>query len=333
MFPTQVPQGYKLVPEEPKKKFMVRAVIPTTQYGNIQPEYEVEAESYEEAEKIAMPYIEKLWAKYCQKGFELKPKEEEAETAKPSGKVQLVEMVSSMTPGMAWFNEEKHVYLNEDKTKKLLSGSAFCHKYQHPFDKENILAAMAEKHGVPAEEIERMWELKAKVSTDFGSALHGALEMYGKFQELGQKTGSNKKPAINSALHDHPIIQKAVEQFFKGREKENARYEEFIIDSERGLCGQLDRVLITSEKNKICRVQDFKTNADINKKGFNGKLLAPFDFLKDTPLEGYWLQLSFYADILKKAGWTVEGLDIFHHDGERWVTYTREPIDLSGVLN
>jgi hypothetical protein len=32
----------------------------------------------------------------------------------------------------------------------------------------------------------------------------------------------------------------------------------------------------------------------------------------------YQHQLSFYADMLTHHGWTVEGLDIFHHDGNGW---------------
>lgn len=58
-------------------------------------------------------------------------------------------------------------------------------------------------------------------------------------------------------------------------------------------------------------------------------MLAPFDNMPDTPLSGYWLQLSFYARLLKEEGWTVEGLDVIHLDGLEWVTYTREPIDLT----
>ena len=58
-------------------------------------------------------------------------------------------------------------------------------------------------------------------------------------------------------------------------------------------------------KKGVCRVQDFKTNANIEKS-----------------LPTYWVQLQFYADILKANGWDVEGLDIFHYNGE-WKEYTK----------
>jgi hypothetical protein len=327
-----------LVPEPVKKKFTIKAVIPTAQYGNLQPEYEVEAESYEEAEKIAMPYIEKLWATYCQPGAELKPRTAQpkvsAEDGKPKKNMILIEMVSELTGGKARFHEASHTYFNS-KGAKMLSGSKFAKQFEHDFAKEKILAEQAEKYGVNAAEIEEMWKLKGDASASFGTAVHAALEMYGKFIELGKKTGATKKPVVNSALHDNPMLKKIVEKFFEKRLDEKALYEAPVVDEARDLVGQIDRLKIVDLKKKIVRVQDYKTNLNVNKKGFNGTLLTPFDNMKDTPLNGYWLQLSFYADILKAFGWTVEALDVFHWDGqkEEWVTYTHEPIDLSEVLN
>lgn len=331
MFPGQVPAGYQLVPVEPKKKFRITAVIPTVQYGNIQPEYEVEADSYEEAEKIAMPYIEALWDKYCAKGSELPKKETVKEDAKASGKTtkkKFEVMLSEITGVTAYFQPDEHFYVTSGG-KRYISGSTFAHKFTPEFDEKAVLEAMKAKNpNLDTEAVSKMWKLKGEVSTNFGTAIHAALEMYGKNHELGQVLGANKKPVVNTALHDHPIIKPVVEKFFKDRMNENAKYEVFVADDKLMWCGQIDRLLIVDEKKKICRIQDYKTNADVNKKGFNGKLLAPFDNMPDTPLSGYWLQLSFYARIMEKHGWTVEGLDVLHLDGDEWVTYTREVIDL-----
>lgn len=333
MFPQgqPIPQGYQLVPLPEKKKFTITAVIPTVQYGNIQPQYEVEAESYEEAEKIAMPYIEKLWAKYCAKGSELPQKAPAEEAAATStAKVKYIKMVSEITGVALAFDPLAHKYVNK-QGKQYLSGSVFAHKYQHEFDEQKIVPDMAAKHEVPEEDIKNLWKIKGEASTSLGTAIHAALEMYGKYHALGEKLGSNKKPVVNTALHDQPILKNIVQKFFKDRMKEDAEYEVFVADDELMWCGQIDRLLITDRKKKICRIQDYKTNSDVNKKGFNGKLLAPFDDMPDTPLSGYWLQLSFYARIMQKHGWTVEGLDVLHFDGEDWVTYTREVIDLTDI--
>lgn len=307
------------------KKFRITAVIPTVQYGNIQPEYEIEAESFEKAHDIAMPYVEGLWNKYCQPGSELKPNNSNLTETK------LVELVSVVTKGKAFFDEANHVYTNKDG-KRLLGGSTFAKQFCKPFEKDAILAAMEKKYDIPKEQIAEMWELKGDVSSGFGTAVHKALELYGRFHENGKATGANKDPIVNDALHDHPLIKPMVEDFFKGREKEKALYEPFVIDEKRLLCGQIDRLLIKDKQKMICRVQDFKTNADIDKVGKPKYLLAPFDDVLNTTINGYWLQLSFYSELLRVAGWTVEGMDMFHHDGKKWNTYSEKPWDISKGL-
>lgn len=55
----------------PKVKLLtytLKAVIPTGQYANIQPEITVQAESMEQAERVVMPYIETLFARYREAG-------------------------------------------------------------------------------------------------------------------------------------------------------------------------------------------------------------------------------------------------------------------------
>jgi hypothetical protein len=233
---------------------------------------------------------------------------------------------SELTGGFALFDDATHTYTDE-AGNVYLSGSVFCKRYSEPFPREAILPKMATKYGVKADDISAMWELKREASSSFGTGLHAALELYGKYAQLGAKTG---KDGANSALHDQPIIQKVVEEFYSDRKNETAYYEPFVVDVDGKLCGQIDRLLITGEK--LCRVQDFKTNADINKVNSPTTLKKPFGNMKNTNRNLYWLQLSFYAHILKKAGWTVEGLDIFHYT-DKWETYSADPIDLSAVLN
>lgn len=55
------------VAKTPKFKlvsYTMKAVIPTGQYANIQPEITVEAKTIEQAERAVMPYIETLFARY-----------------------------------------------------------------------------------------------------------------------------------------------------------------------------------------------------------------------------------------------------------------------------
>ncbi len=48
--------------------YTLKAVIPTGQYANIQPEITVQAATLEQAERFAMPYIETLFARYREAG-------------------------------------------------------------------------------------------------------------------------------------------------------------------------------------------------------------------------------------------------------------------------
>lgn len=53
--------------------FSVTAVIPTMQYGNIQPRIEVKAETIEEARALIMPVIENFYAIYSEKPVKFHP--------------------------------------------------------------------------------------------------------------------------------------------------------------------------------------------------------------------------------------------------------------------
>lgn len=59
--------GSKAKVKEPKFKLLtytLKAVIPTGQFANIQPEITVQAATIQDAERATMPYIESLFAKY-----------------------------------------------------------------------------------------------------------------------------------------------------------------------------------------------------------------------------------------------------------------------------
>lgn len=326
------------------KTFTVRAVIPTAQYGNMQPEYEIASTSFEEAEKLALPYIEKLWDRYCSKGSELKTKETEDTSKKKvsTRPADLVTLTGTLTDSKALYSDSLHKYWNPKTGKVMTGGSTIAKRYHKDFDKDKIAGDMAErinasleyeKEFITAEDIKEMWKVNGEASMSLGTAIHKGLELYGKFQKLGLLTGANKKPAINSALHLNSVIAKAVTKFYENRGEEDAVYEEFVCDEKTDLCGQLDRVLIVDRGKKILRVQDFKTNTDIAKKN-SGKLLTPFESMADTTLNRYWIQLSDYSELLKRKGWTVEAMDIFHWDcdKEEWTTYTKEPLNMAEVM-
>ena len=89
--------------------------------------------------------------------------------------------------------------------------------------------------------------------------------------------------------------------------------ETVVSDVKNGRAGTIDRLEIIDAESKVCRVGDYKTNIELDKK----KLLK------------YQKQLSFYAHILMAHGWTVTALDIFHLDhNDGWSKIELDVLDL-----
>lgn len=318
------------------KEITVAAVIPNAQYSNIQPSITIEVgdgEDVQVATNEALRQIEEISAQYAESGKALPQLHAGGTTtAAPSPVLETLE--STLTGGKAFFDPVAHVYTNQFG-QKFLSGSEFAEKFSPEFNADFIIPKMEAKYNVLGTDIKEMWRAKADASRSMGDAIHKALELYGKYRGIGEALDKDQ-PVDKmkwSHIHNNPILHQAVGSFFQGRDDENAIYEGFVVNNNAMLCGSIDRLLITGEKT--CRVQDYKTNGDISKKGSPKFLGAPFNTLENTTINKYWLQLSFYAHILALAGWTVQGLDIFHYTGTGWTSYTHDVIDISGaeILN
>lgn len=296
-------------------KFKIGATIPTVQYGNLMPEIEVEADSFEEAQAIAMPQIQSVWNSVCEPGKELNIRN--LATAGQATKT----MVCEFSQDVLFLDENSHTYTDADGNV-YQSGSRFAEQFEHPFDKEKILPMYANKVGEEPATIEGFWNTKGQNSRDFGHALHSALELYGKYHDLAE--------TLDKPLGIHPILLTEVESFFGDRVDEKALYEPFVASKELKRCGQIDRLVITGDKT--CIIEDYKTNDGINKQGSPAFLKVPFDRespteLRNQPISIYTLQLNFYRTIMESLGWTVEGMRV-HHFGEMLETVEIPRVDI-----
>lgn len=260
-------------------KFSITATIPTTQYGNIQPAIETEAETYEEARDLALSRMEELWDRYCENGKQLR---------KAGERVKLKAYVG----GEIYFEPQTHTYTNESG-ERYTSGSEYAQQFEEPFDQDKIAAAMAKKHGVKAEDIIAMWKAKSDISRGIGTALHAAMEMYGRYNGLAVKMSK-------TAIHDSPMVLEAVKQFYEAH-PEGAIYEALVVDHHNKRAGRIDRLVNT---DKGFYIEDFKTDVAIDKR-----------------LPVYSKQLSFYAAILRDNGQVVAGSRVHHWDGKKWATH------------
>jgi len=255
----------------------------------------------------------------------------------------------------------KNIEINEVNGHKrlegFLSGSKFPEQFYAEFDKTEILKAIQNKHKLTdaqVEQIKAMWEINSQISTNFGNSIHFAMENYDRNFELGDKIKSVKefktKPpviGVNKALNRNPLMKKVVESFHELFGGDYIRFnEEFVWEKGLKLCGSIDRIKVVDMKKRIIRIQDFKTDADIHETKYQ-LVDSPFYALTQGTapklgkelLDCHWLQLSFYAFILQRAGWTVEGLDIYWVNGEKlangenpWEEFSHDVIDITNVI-
>ncbi|MCW2092788.1 UNVERIFIED_ORG: hypothetical protein M2328_006068 [Rhodococcus erythropolis] len=298
-------------------KVTLGATIPTTQYGNLQPSFEMEGATVDAALDAAVLTMQRFWNLVSDKPLTLREvREVVASTA--------VELTCWASGSRVLFDPVAHRY----SPGEWLSGSAFAGRYKSAFAAEYVAGQMSAKTGGAAttENVLAMWAKNGEASSSFGTAVHAALELYGKYLHTSRavKDGSDE-----SALTKNPVLQPIVKSFFDGRDGDLAEYEVFVADPVLRHCGQIDRLLITGPRS--VRVQDFKSNATLDDRE---TIKAPFKgVVASTKLGAYWLQLSFYAGILIRHGWTVEGLDIFHLQGDgSWVTHSHDVVDISEVI-
>jgi hypothetical protein len=105
--------------------------------------------------------------------------------------------------------------------------------------------------------------------------------------------------------------------------------EVLITDIKNGLCGRTDRLVVLDWDKKICRVGDYKINVDASEIMSRHKALPPFNKLPMNKITKYQIQMSIYANMLQKSGWTVTGLDVYVYEDE-WQYY---PLEVLQVLD
>lgn len=274
------------------EKFTITATIPTVQYGNIQPTIEVEADTYEEAKTIGLARMEDIWGKYAQ--IPLPKKTDEGFL-----------ILDTFTGEKIKYNAETHQYTDLEGTK-LVSGSEYKKSFDKPFPRDFLAGKVATKYGVPTETVISMWEANSKISTTFGNSIHYSMEQWFKFRASGCDDKQYNLPK-------HPFLRAMVEAF---PHKDNNVIPEVLVSCvKERMSGQIDGILVIDAEKKICRVIDYKSDADIQKN-----------------LDGHFIQLSFYAKILTLAGWSVEMLEVWNYtDG--WKSYESAPLEVGEITS
>lgn len=230
--------------------------------------------------------------------------------------------VKTFTGEEILYDDISHTYKTLDN-KLMLSGSYYAENFTKDFPKDHVLRALEAKWGVPADILDDIWSMSGDISTSFGTSIHRGLELAHKYWHIGSGISKQKGLDYNYCLPKHPVVRSIVECFVD-EFGTDALPEVFLSDTERLMCGQVDRLEIINEEDKICRVQDYKTTLDKDSKGE----LTPV--LSAEKIREYQHQMSFYSHILIKGGWTVEGIDLFVYDfnQHKWLKTPLEVLEL-----
>jgi len=219
-------------------------------------------------------------------------------------------LVTDIFGNEIFYDDVTHTYTNA-LGEIYLSGSTYAEQFDTPFDAKQISGYVANKYKLSEADQQRlqdMWSLKSEASKSFGTSVHAALELYGKYRDLCKLMDKE------THLHDNPILKKAVKLFYEEHpDTDSVDHECLVIDHKMKRAGRIDR--IEYDKDGVW-VTDFKTGLDLTKR-----------------LKGYWRQMSFYAAILKANGVHVKGLKVYHYTGEEWVTIAHEVIDIDNEAN
>lgn len=260
-------------------KYKIEATIPTTQYGNIRPTFDIQEDGDLES---AYRELKIMWERFGE--TPLKDKQ--------GGGV----VIDTYTGEQVVFDEANHVY-TDMQGNVLLSGSQYADKNSPKFDLETLLPKTAKAWGVNEKDLRKVWKMNGNVSNQWGSTVHTALELYHNFHQLGKTVQDNKELDFNYVLPKNEVLRSIVVDFVD-KFGANALSEVVVSDIENKMVGTIDRLEVVEDG--LLRVGDYKTNNEMDKK----KLLK------------YQKQLSFYAHTLQNKGYAVQGLDIFYLNQE-----------------
>ena len=195
------------------------------------------------------------------------------------------------------FFEEDHHY--EYKNQKVgISVTKFIEQFTNEFDSQAVAEKVAIKENKSVEEVLDKWKQKNEWACKKGSICH----------EYAQSCWDKEIQLIDQELHTLPQKQTLIWIFnqadnFYNDYKDRLEHlaDEYVIGSvEYDIASAIDHIFINKLTGGLVLV-DYKTNSDIHKnERFAKTMKVPLDYLKDTTLVHYAIQLSIYKYIVEK---------------------------------
>jgi len=200
------------------------------------------------------------------------------------------------------FNETEHTYN--------LSGleftpvSRYIKKFKPEFDKERISQAMAVRDKREQLCILKEWELKSKIATNYGEAIHKTVQLWIDY---------NQEP-------NAPHLKEVLKEYKKLKLK-NVHSEVIVYCKDLQVAGTID---IFQKSGKGWHLYDIKTSNDNDKK--RGMLLKPYDDIPNTKENEHRLQLSMYKHLAERMGKKINKMFILYWSGKEFNKKEVKPI-------
>ena len=207
--------------------------------------------------------------------------------------------------GSIRFEPSGHRYWFEgDESTELESVTTVVGKLHKPFESEKWATKKALQRKVTKEIILAEWDENARRACDKGTLTHYYMECFytgRKFVVPEDLT----RPEIVKAFED---TKKCCRQFMvQNHETLIPVASEFKVGKkEWKLVGTIDQLFLDS--NGDLWIYDWKTNKKFSTGNSWDNLLSPFDFMQDSSLNGYSIQLGLYRKIVEDCtGLKVRG--------------------------
>lgn len=196
-----------------------------------------------------------------------------------------------------YFNESEHIYWtaypvkgDDDLIVRYISGTAFIHKFEKPFESDKMAEKSAAKRGTTKEAMLAEWAYTAECASRTGTRMHANNEdiLNGK-QPRFQPCDNRERLLFTQAW----MAAKYMKSNFK-----ILGAEIIVFSTDIEVSGTIDFLMMDAQGTIY--IMDWKQNKQIrNKNDYGEKMLSPVEFLDSCEQVKYELQLSLYEFILR----------------------------------
>ena len=193
------------------------------------------------------------------------------------------------------FTEADHKYV-DDRNMEYDSVTTMLGHYHEEFDAVATSERMEAQGKGKAENLRAGWDQIRDEATEYGTHVHEAIEQILSGGPITIKPQSDKeKSAMHRAwLYMTKTLMPSLDKVLK--------CEAVLFHPQWLIAGTAD--LIAREPDGTILIGDHKTNADIHKQPFQGRMMFdPVSHLPDCALSHYTLQLNIYQAMIVSAGY------------------------------